>query len=135
LASAIGPAASDIDMTIDPRYENPVSAIGRLALRRTRDVAVRHARVPGVRALVRQERCTGCGACVRKSFCRFGAIAMGDDNKARVDDRACRGCTRCTHLCPKNALTMEIRPPPIVRETLRKVDRELSRSWNESVRK
>jgi|GEM_PF-1940895 len=114
-------------MNIDPRYDNPVSAIGRLALRKTRDVAARHARVPGVRALVRHERCTGCGACVRKGFCRFGAIRLDDSRKALVDDQACRGCTRCTHLCPRNALTMEIRPPAIVRETLRTLDKELGR--------
>jgi MinD superfamily P-loop ATPase len=114
-------------MNIDPRYENPVSAIGRLAFRRTRDLAVKHARVPGLHALVRQERCTGCGACVRKGFCRFGAISVGEDKKAVVDERNCRGCTRCTHLCPKNAFAMEVRPPAIVRETLKTLDRELGR--------
>jgi heterodisulfide reductase subunit A-like polyferredoxin len=114
-------------MNIDPRYENPVSAIGRMALRKTRDVAVRHARVPGVRALVRQERCTGCGACVRKGFCRFGAIRIDDSRKASVDDQACRGCSRCTHLCPRDAFTMEIRPPVFVKRTLRTLDNELGR--------
>lgn len=117
-----------IEMRIDPRYENPVSAIGRLAIRKARNVAVKHARVPGLRALVRQERCVGCGACVRKGFCRFGAISMGDDRKAVVDDRACRGCTRCTHLCPESAFTMEVRPPAIVREALRSLDAEISRA-------
>lgn len=114
-------------MNIDPRYENPISTIGLRALRRTRDAAMRHARVPGVRALVRQDRCTGCGACVRKNFCRFEAISLNEDRKAAVDDNKCRGCTRCTHLCPRNALTMEIRPPAIVRETLRTLDNEISR--------
>lgn len=116
-------------MNIDPRYENPISAIGRLALRKTRDVAVRHARVPGLHAFVRRERCIGCGACVRKRFCRFGAISIGEDKKAVVDDGRCRGCTRCTHLCPKNAFSMEVRPPAIVRETLRTLDRELTRGF------
>ena len=118
-----------VHMNIDPRYENPISHIGRLALRKTRDVAVRHARVPGLHALVRQEKCVGCGACVRKDFCRFGAISINDDKKAVVDESKCRGCTRCTHLCPKEAFTMEVKPPYIVRETLRAVDEELTRRF------
>jgi heterodisulfide reductase subunit A-like polyferredoxin len=116
-------------MPIDPRYENPISAIGRFALRKTKNVAVRHARVPGIRALVRQEKCIGCGACVRKGFCRFGAISLDDNGKAMVDDRICKGCTRCTHLCPRNAFTMEIKPPAMVREALRSLDRELARTF------
>ncbi|MDW5563749.1 MAG: 4Fe-4S binding protein [Methanomassiliicoccus sp.] len=114
-------------MPYDPRYENPVSALGLRALRRTRDVAARHARVPSLRALVRRERCVGCGACVRKGFCRFGAISMDEDKKAVVDDSKCRGCTRCTHLCPRNAFTLEVQTPAIMRETLRTLDKEFTR--------
>ncbi|MBI0583990.1 MAG: hypothetical protein ISF22_07160 [Methanomassiliicoccus sp.] len=113
-------------MAIDPRYENPVSVLGRSALRRSWNIAGKYVKVPGVRALVRQERCTGCGACVRKGFCRFGAIRI-EEGRAVVDEQGCRGCTRCTHLCPKDALTLEVRAPGAVRDTLRALDKEISR--------
>lgn len=121
-------------MRMDPRYENPVSVIGRAAIRKAWKAADKYARVPGLRALVRKERCVGCGACVRKGFCRFGAISMGYDRKAAVDDRACRGCTRCTHLCPENAFTMEIRPPAMVKEALKGLDAEISRALKQDGR-
>ncbi|NLK24986.1 MAG: hypothetical protein GX307_00185 [Euryarchaeota archaeon] len=91
-----------------------------------RELAVRYARVPGVYALVRQERCSGCSACVRKGFCRFGAISMTEERKAHVDERRCRGCGRCTHLCSRDAFALEIRPPRLVTKTLRRIDNELT---------
>ena len=45
------------------------------------ELADRFARVPGIRAMVRHERCNGCTACVRKGFCRFGAIEMNDKRR------------------------------------------------------
>jgi len=86
-----------------------------------RDMVSRIARVPGVKALVRQERCNGCSACVRKSYCRFGAIRV-EDRKAYVDEERCRGCGRCTHLCKRDAFAMELRQPRIVKDALRRID-------------
>ncbi len=85
------------------------------------ELADRFARVPGIRAMVRHERCNGCTACVRKGFCRFGAIEM-NDKKANVDVERCRGCGRCTHLCKRDAFTLEVRPPRVVTDTLRRID-------------
>lgn len=90
-----------------------------------RDMISRFARVPGVKALVRQERCNGCSACVRKSYCRFGAIRV-EEKKAFVDDERCRGCGRCTHLCRKNAFAMELRQPGVVKDALRRIDNGLT---------
>lgn len=86
-----------------------------------KELVHRFARVPGVRAMVRQERCNGCSTCVRKSFCRFGAIKV-EGKKASVDSERCRGCGRCTHLCKRNAFSMEVRQPRIVIDTLRRID-------------
>jgi len=104
---------------------NTISKIVQEVSQVPREAVVRFARVPMVRAAVRHERCVGCAACVRKAFCRFGSISVAE-RKAHVDERRCRGCGRCTHLCPKNAFALEIRPPEAVTNTLRRIDNELT---------
>jgi ferredoxin len=115
-----------ISMAVDPRYDNPITLIGSSVVRRSKRLAVRYAKVPGLRILVRHDRCTGCGACVRKGFCRFGAISI-KNRKAVISDRACRRCSRCTHLCPRDALSIEVRPPAVLRNALKRVDQEIGR--------
>lgn len=105
--------------------EDQIDILARSIYHDIREFAVRYARVPGAHILVRTERCTGCRRCIKEGFCRFGAISMAD-RKAVVNDRICRGCMRCTHLCPNNALTIEIRPPQVVQETLRQLDHEVN---------
>lgn len=107
--------------------DDPILSIARTAAGMTKDLAVRYARVPGVHIMVRADRCTGCGACVRQGFCRVGAISVVE-RRAKVDDRLCRGCSRCTHLCPRDALAIEVRPPTVVRNTLKRVDQEITRA-------
>lgn len=108
-----------------PRNEemilNDLKYIARDLASAPKDIVGRFARVPGIRAMVRQERCNGCSACVRKSFCRFGAIKV-EDKKATVDDERCRGCGRCTHLCKNDAFSLEVRPPRLVTDALRRID-------------
>lgn len=97
----------------------------------SKEMAMRFARVPGVHIIVRNDKCTGCSKCVRDGFCRFGAISILN-RKASINDLRCRGCMRCTHLCPQNALAIEVRPPPVVQETLRQIDNEINsrlKSW------
>ncbi len=89
-------------------------------------LAVRYAKVPGVHIIVRRDRCTGCGACVKKGFCRFRAISVME-RVATIDERRCRGCARCTHLCPRDALAIEVRPHPIVRSALNRIDNRITR--------
>ena len=91
-----------------------------------RDLTVRYARVPGIHILVRRDRCIGCGVCVKQGFCRFGAISV-KDHLATIDDNRCRGCSRCTHLCPRDALAIEVRPHPIVKSTLKHLDDGIER--------
>ncbi len=91
-----------------------------------KDLALRYARVPGVHIIVRQDRCVGCGACVKNQFCRFGAISVAE-REVSINERRCRGCARCTHLCPRDALAIEVRPHPVVQSTLRHIDHRISR--------
>ncbi len=91
-----------------------------------KDLVVRYARVPGVHIFVRQDRCKGCGICVKNGFCRFGAITVLE-HLAKIDERRCRGCSRCTHLCPRDALAIEVRPPHLVRRALHHIDDRLGK--------
>ncbi len=57
--------------------------------------------IPGERAYVKPELCTGCGACVEE--CPFQAIELVE-GKARVIEAACAGCGICQGVCPKGAI-------------------------------
>ncbi|MDR2708407.1 MAG: DUF362 domain-containing protein [Elusimicrobiota bacterium] len=50
---------------------------------------------------VNQERCIGCGACVR--ICAHDAPTI-KNKKASIDQNKCVGCGRCIGVCPKDAI-------------------------------
>jgi len=50
-------------------------------------------------ARIDPELCTGCGTCVER--CRFGAMRMGPEGKAVVDELRCEGCGLCFLVCPQ----------------------------------
>ncbi|MCE5296474.1 MAG: 4Fe-4S binding protein [Euryarchaeota archaeon] len=106
--------------------EDPIDALALSIFNDAERLAKRYARMPGVHIFVRNDRCIGCRKCVKEGFCRFGAISVVE-RKAVVDDRRCKGCMRCTHLCPKNAFMIEMRPPRAVQTALREIDKEVSR--------
>ena len=108
------------------KMTDPFDLLARSVYYNTKELAVRYAKVPGVRIFVKTDRCTGCSKCVKEGFCRFGAISIVD-KRASINARRCRGCMRCTHLCPRSALAIELRPPALVQETLRQVDNEIDR--------
>ncbi|MHB1135362.1 MAG: ATP-binding protein [Coriobacteriia bacterium] len=62
----------------------------------------------GSKAVIDEETCTGCGACV--SVCRFDALGPDEDYyRTRtyvVDSWACEGCGACVSACPSGAITM-----------------------------
>lgn len=91
----------------------PFCFIRRTAPQVTKDLAMKFARVPGVHIAVLDDRCTGCGACVKKNYCLINAISIVD-KKARVDQALCRGCARCTHFCQRHALEARGFAPDII---------------------
>jgi MinD superfamily P-loop ATPase len=61
----------------------------------------------GHHAVIRQEYCDGCGACLR--HCRYDAVRMENSNVTgkttfSVDPFSCEGCGVCVRFCPKNAI-------------------------------
>ncbi len=122
------PLIEDIEQGENPlvNQDNELQYLGHAIPMMAKNLAVRYARVPGVHIIVRQSRCKGCGVCVKKGFCRFGAISIVD-TIAHIDERRCRGCARCTHLCPRDALAIEVRPHPIVRRSLNYIDNRIDR--------
>ena len=82
---------------------------GKEHIYQIRDEAIPHFKpvtelkpIPGY-ARVIEERCTGCGRCLKIAHCN--AIIMRND-KASVKPERCLGCSTCVDICPKNAIEM-----------------------------
>jgi len=56
-------------------------------------------------AVVDEQKCIGCGACVEK--CPVIAISSNDQGIAIVDKEKCTGCKRCVDSCPSEALSVK----------------------------
>jgi MinD superfamily P-loop ATPase len=68
-----------------------------------------HSRVPffaGYTAAIDTETCDGCLACLE--VCRFGAIALADDDLPRIEPLSCEGCRACSVVCPSEAIRFEM---------------------------
>ncbi|MDD3181856.1 MAG: ATP-binding protein [Alphaproteobacteria bacterium] len=72
----------------------------------TPDVKKRHDFWSGQEAIIRQEICTMCGACL--NLCRFGAIHE-KDGVYKIDPTSCEGCGVCARFCSKGAVEMKDR--------------------------
>ena len=55
-------------------------------------------------AIVKFEKCEGCGDCVEA--CPCGAIEI-KDSKAVIDGETCADCAACVDTCPTQAIEME----------------------------
>jgi len=51
---------------------------------------------------VNKLKCAGCGACLRA--CPHGAIKIGEDGKAFIDQNKCKKCGTCQEICPFDAI-------------------------------
>jgi Fe-S-cluster-containing hydrogenase component 2 len=51
---------------------------------------------------VNKSKCAGCGACLRA--CPHGAIEIGKDGKAFIDQNKCKKCGECQRICPFDAI-------------------------------
>jgi electron transport complex protein RnfB len=48
--------------------------------------------------------CLGLGTCAK--VCKFGAIKMGRDGIAFIDEEKCTGCGRCVEQCPQSSIAV-----------------------------
>jgi len=58
-------------------------------------------------AVVDEDLCNGCAACVER--CQVNAIRMSDGDIAEIDYERCLGCGVCTSICAPEALRLEKR--------------------------
>ena len=74
---------------------------------------------------VNQDLCVGCGVCVPE--CPVGAIELGSDGTAAIDEAECIRCGRCHDVCPEDAVRHDSeRIPQEVAANLQWVRRLLS---------
>jgi MinD superfamily P-loop ATPase len=59
----------------------------------------------GYTAAIDSDMCQGCLACLE--VCRFGAIALDDDELPYVDPLSCEGCRACAVVCPPQAVVFD----------------------------
>jgi MinD superfamily P-loop ATPase len=65
----------------------------------------------GIKAILNQEKCTGCDRCIE--VCRFDAISKREGQGSRgqdavlIDPVACEGCQVCSLVCPVEAIQMK----------------------------
>ena len=66
----------------------------------------RHEFRGGHEAVIRQDDCIGCGACL--AGCRFDAVRKNEQAAGNttfvIDPVACEGCGVCVRFCPENAI-------------------------------
>jgi MinD superfamily P-loop ATPase len=63
----------------------------------------RHSFSTGAKAVIDQQLCTQCGACM--DACRFDAIRYSDDRYI-ISETSCDGCRLCMRICPADAISM-----------------------------
>jgi len=60
----------------------------------------------GHEAVIREDKCTGCGECL--NHCRFDAVKTNGKNEGEapftIDPIACEGCGVCVRFCPDHAI-------------------------------
>ncbi|MFH0787954.1 MAG: 4Fe-4S binding protein [Pseudomonadota bacterium] len=68
-------------------------------------------------AVVDQDLCTSCGACLER--CYFGALQTNEEDKTFVQGEKCLGCGLCRVVCPTEAISLTaVRPENFIPEKL-----------------
>ncbi|MBA4392557.1 MAG: 4Fe-4S ferredoxin [Desulfobacca sp.] len=68
-------------------------------------------------AVVDQDLCTSCGACLER--CYFGALQINEEEKTVVQAEKCLGCGLCRVVCPIEAISLTaVRPESFIPEKL-----------------
>jgi len=62
-------------------------------------------RLAGVKVEI-NDKCVGCGTCVKSGVCMFGAIRIENGRALRTED--CVACGRCAEVCPEKAVEITI---------------------------
>ncbi|MBN2026921.1 MAG: 4Fe-4S binding protein [Actinobacteria bacterium] len=85
-----------------------------LASRETRDTLTK---LEGLEVEVDEEKCNGCGACVK--VCIFKQIEVVD-GKAVIGEE-CKGCGRCAMVCKQDAINIRIEDPSYIDACLERI--------------
>jgi len=56
------------------------------------------------KSYVIEEKCSGCGLCVR--VCKYDAVELVN-GKAQINIERCDGCGLCNQICPADAIFMK----------------------------
>ena len=75
-------------------------------------------RMPGVRVVVNQEGCVGCGNCL-EGVCFIDAIHM-ENGKAHISED-CRGCGNCIEACPEGVIQTIIERDDYIENAIRRL--------------
>ncbi len=59
-----------------------------------------------VQATLLDERCSGCGLCLKLCQANCDAISALEEKKIKIDSKKCSGCAVCFRICPKDAIEM-----------------------------
>lgn len=112
-----------------------------LASRETRDVLVK---MEGISITVDEEKCTGCGKCVKA--CIFHQISLVDreesiaghaldpdveetqrrPRKLAVIGEECKGCGRCAMACGQGAITVRVEDPSYIDACIERISSRVS---------
>lgn len=78
-------------------------------------------RMPGVEVAVLEDRCLGCGKCIRSKVCYVRALSI-EKGKVHLDEGLCKGCGRCVEFCPEEAFEMRILDDHFLEESIKRIE-------------
>ncbi|MDA3897136.1 MAG: 4Fe-4S dicluster domain-containing protein [Desulfobacteraceae bacterium] len=83
------------------------------------EIAQKIHRLPGLSVKVTDD-CIGCGKCT-KDVCFVDAIRLEED-RAVIDQVACRGCGRCVEVCPNHAIVIHVEDEAYISRMIKRLE-------------